>query len=185
MMRRLIVAALALLTAASCRPDARSETDRAAGAAAGAGAGAAAGAATTTNAPPAAGHYSLQDFARLRWLEGNWRGQLPDRSYFYERYRFLNDSTIAMHGFADSTLARATDSATLTLRGGAITDAGASAQWVATHLDSSAVDFAPVHGSSDPFSWARESPTRWTATLRSGDPARPRTTVYRMERVGH
>lgn len=173
---RLGVAGLAVMTAVSCRPEARSATDRSGDSAA--------GAAATAGAQPAAGHYSLQDFARLRWLEGSWRGQLADRSYFYERYRFLNDSTIAMHGFADSTFARATDSATLTLRGGTITDAGASAQWAATRLDSSVVDFAPVHGTTDPFTWARESSNRWTATLRSGDPARPHTTVYRMERVG-
>ena len=175
MMSRLIVAGLAILTTASCRPEARSDraTDSAAGAAA-----------TADNAPPAAGHYSLQDFGRLRWLEGRWRGQLPDRSYFYERYHFLNDSTIGMHGFSDSTFARATDSATIALRGGTVTDAGAAAQWVATRLDSSVVDFAPVQRAYGPFSWASESPNRWTATLRSADPVRPQATVYRMERVG-
>jgi len=174
MTSRLAVAGLAILTAASCRPDARSASDRAADSAAGT---------ATTFAPPVAGHYTVQDFARLRWLEGSWRGQLPDGSYFYERYRFANDSTISMHGFPDSTLARPSDSATITLRGGTITDAGASAQWVATHLDSTVVDFAPVQRSFAPFSWKRESASRWTATLQSGDPARAQT-VYRMERVG-
>lgn len=173
MMSRLIVAGMAILTAVSCRPEARSDRPADSGA----------GAATADNARPAAGHYSLQNFGRLRWLEGSWRGQLPDRSYFYERYHFLNDSTISMHGFADSTFARATDSATIALRGGTVTDAGAAAQWVATRLDSSVVDFAPMQRAYGPFSWASESPNRWTATLRSADPARP-PTVYRMERVG-
>jgi hypothetical protein len=140
-------------------------------------------AAASGDAQSAAGHYSLQDFGRLRWIEGNWRGQLPDRSYFYERYHFLNDSTIAMHSFADSTLMRATDSAAITLRGGTVTDAGAAAQWVATRLDSTAVDFTPVQPAYGPFSWESESPNRWTATLRSRDPAKA-PTVYRMERVG-
>ena len=171
-MSRLIVAALAITTVAYCRPGVGKDRSGDSGDDAESG-----------GAQAAAGHYSLQDFGRLRWIEGNWRGQLPDRSYFYERYHFLNDSTIAMHSFADSTFMRATDSAAITLRGGTVTDAGATAQWVATRLDSSVVDFEPVQRTSGPFSWAPESPGRWTATLRSRDPARP-PTVYRMERVG-
>jgi hypothetical protein len=173
---RLAVVGATVLSAVSCQPDTRAASDRATDSGA--------GAAAAANAQPAAGQYSVQDFARLRWLEGSWRGQLPDRSYFYERYRFLNDSTISMYGFPDSTFARATDSAMITLRGGTITDVGASAHWVATRLDSSVVEFTPVQPTSAPFSWARESANRWTATLRSRNPAQSQTTVYRMERAG-
>jgi hypothetical protein len=172
-MSRLIVVALVIATAVYCRPGVGKDRSGDSGDDAG-----------SAGAQPAGGQYSLQDFGRLRWIEGNWRGQLPDRTYFYERYHFLNDSTIAMHSFADSTFMRATDSAAVTLRGGTVTDAGTSAQWVATRLDSSGVDFTPVQARYGPFSWASESPNRWTATLRSADPAKPQTTVYRMERVG-
>jgi len=132
-----------------------------------------------------AGRYSVQDFAQLRWLEGSWRGRLPDGGYFYERYGLVDDSTIVMHGFADSTLARATDSARITLRDGTIADEGGSSRWVATRLDSNVVDFTSAKEASNGFAWARESPDRWTATLRSTDAQRrPQTTVYRMERIG-
>ena len=133
-------------------------------------------------ARPEPGQFSRQDFARLRWLEGSWRGRLPDGKYFHERYHFLDDSTIAMHGFADSTFASATDSSRITLRGQTIANEGAAARWVATTLDSSSVSFAPDRGASNHFVWSRESRDRWTATLRSaGEP--PRLTVYQMERV--
>lgn len=173
MMSRVAVTALAAMTLASCRPGVGKDRSADSGP----------GATEAGGAQPAAGQYTVQDFGRLRWIEGNWRGQLPDRTYFYERYHFLNDSTIAMHAFADSTLMRATDSATITLRGGTVTDAGASAQWVATRLDSTGVEFAPVQPAHSPFSWTSESTDRWIATLRARDPARA-PTVYKMERVG-
>ena len=132
---------------------------------------------------PVAGRYSAQDFGRLRWLEGSWRGRLPDGGYFYERYRLLDDSTIAMRAFPDSLFARVTDSSNITLRGGTVADEGGT-RWVATRLDPDAVDFASEGNASNNFTWKRDSPDRWTATLRSNDAqGRQRTTVYPMERV--
>jgi len=132
---------------------------------------------------PAAGSYSVQDFGQLRWLEGSWRGRMPDGGYFFERYRVQDDSTIVMHGFPDSTLTRATDSARITLREGKIVDEGGT-RWVATRLDSNVVDFTSEKNASSGFSWARESQDRWKATLRSLNRERqPQTTVYQMERI--
>ena len=128
--------------------------------------------------------YSLADFRHLRWLEGRWRGTLPQGGYFYEQYRSLDDSTIAMHAFADSTFTRATDSARLSLRNAVIANDGIGARWVATRIDSSSVEFVPRVGASNGFGWTRESPTRWTATLHGTDSAgRTQHTVYSMERV--
>lgn len=132
---------------------------------------------------PTAGRYSVQDFGQLRWLEGSWRGQLPDGGYFFERYRVQDDSTIVMHSFPDSTFAQATDSGRITLRDGTIADEG-STRWVATRLDSNVVDFASDKDAANGFSWARESPDRWRATLRSMNREKqPQTTVYPMERI--
>ena len=142
---------------------------------------------TTPNASASAksSPYSLAQFAQLRWLEGRWRGALPDGGFFYEQYRWTDDSTIVMHAFADSAFARATDSARVSLRNGVVANEGLTARWVATRLDSAAVEFVPRRGASNGFSWVRESPDRWTATLQS--PSRDggvRSTVYRMERTG-
>lgn len=135
-------------------------------------------------AQPTAVRYSAQEFRQLRWIEGSWRGRLPDGGYFFERYRVQDDSTIVMHGFPDSTFARATDSARITLRDGTIADEGGT-RWVATRLDSNVVDFTSEKNASSGFSWARESQDRWRATLRSLNRERqPQTTVYQMERIG-
>ncbi len=158
-------AALFVLVVASCRKEQAPQEEQAA------------------PVQPAAGRYSAQDFGQLRWLEGSWRGRLPDGGYFFERYRMRDDSTIVMHGFPDSTLTRATDSARITLRDGTIADEG-STRWVATRLDSNVVDFTSEKNASNGFSWARESQDRWKATLRSLNRERqPQTTVYQMERI--
>jgi hypothetical protein len=168
------VATLAVLAGVSCRNDARS----------GIRAGdSAAGVVQYYDAQPVAGRYAPQDFVRLRWLDGSWRGRLPDGGYFYERYRVLDDSTIAMRSFSDSLFARVTDSSSIALRHGSIANVGGD-RWVATRLDSTEVDFASERNASNNFTWKRDTPDRWTATLRSNDAeGRPRTTVYPMERV--
>jgi hypothetical protein len=168
-------ATLAVIAGASCRSESGSVSEGSPDSAA--------GTAASGVREPVAGRYTPQDFARLRWLDGSWRGRLPDGGYFYERYRVVNDSTIAMRGFPDSLFARVTDSSSISLRGGTVASEGGT-RWVATRLDSSAVDFASERNAANNFTWTRESADRWTATLRSTDrDGRPRTIVYPMERV--
>jgi hypothetical protein len=157
-------ALLLLVVGVSCRSETRNEEQAAA-------------------VPPVPGRYSVQDFGKLRWLEGSWRGRLPEGGYFFERYRAQDDSTIVMQSFSNSTFAQASDSARITFRDGTIADEG-STRWVATQLDSNVVDFASEKNAANGFIWARESADRWKATLRSLNRERqPQTTIYQMERV--
>ena len=135
--------------------------------------------------PPDPGTFTLADFGELRWLEGQWRGFARDGETFYEQYRFLDDSTIVVHQFADSTFAAATDSSRVTLRDGLVANDGASARWVATRLDSAGVDFAPHHGAVNHFTWTKVSATAWDATLRwTDEEGRPQTRVFALHRFG-
>jgi hypothetical protein len=137
-----------------------------------------------TPVPPAAGKYALKDFVRLGWLVGSWRGRLPDGGSFYERYRWVDDSTIKMRSFTDDTFSKATDSARILLRGGTVADEG-GARWLATRLDSTGVDFASEHDASNNFTWARESRNSWKAVLNSIDrKGKAQTVVYPMQRIG-
>lgn len=122
---------------------------------------------------------SASDFATLRWLEGDWRGRIPAGGFFYERYHFVDDSTIAMHGYEDSTFTRPNDSATIVFRNGVVTDIGAKARWSASRLDSTGIDFAPVEGATNHFTWTRQTGDRWTAAIK---PAKGNGIVYQMER---
>lgn len=132
-----------------------------------------------------AGTYTLDDFRRLHWLDGRWRGFLPDGERFYEQYRVMNDSTIVMTGFKDSTFAAVNDSARITLRGGTVSSESAASRYVSSRLDSTGADFSPERGAKNAFTWARESADRWTATLRWTDgEGRPQTVVYALHRLG-
>ena len=96
----------------------------------------------------------------------------------------MDDSTIAMYGYPDSTFKGATDSARITLRGTTVVDEGTTARWVATRLDSMTVQFAPERGGSNDFMWERESADKWLATLRSRDRTGARRTImYPMQRI--
>ena len=127
---------------------------------------------------------TLDEFRKLHWLAGRWRGFMADGKTFYESYEVQNDSTLVMSAYPDSTFSRASDNSRVMLRGGRVMNEGATARWVATRLDSTGVDFAPDQGARNAFTWTRESPTRWSATLRWTDrDGRPQTTVYALHRI--
>ena len=131
---------------------------------------------------PVAASITPDQFAGLKWLEGYWRGAAPGGPPFYERYAFADDSSIAMYTFPDLTFAAASDSARVTLRGGVVRDAGSTASWVATRLDSASVDFAPEWGATNTFTWQKDGDD-WTATIESGSGSSKSVAVYRMRRV--
>ena len=140
-------------------------------------------AAHAAQAAPAA-RVTADQFARLRWIEGTWRGTGVDQPPFYERYRMADDSTIVMESFEDSTLARVTSSARVELRDGRLSNVGEGAVWVASKLGPTHVTFAPVEGARNTFTWRRVSADAWTATLSwPGQPQGQRERVYRMGRV--
>ena len=140
------------------------------------GAASAAAQAAATTAPARVDRAGI---GTLRWLEGTWRGRLPDGGWFYERYAFVNDSTIQVSHLRDSTLALAREGERVMLRDGAVRYERAHA----TRLDASGIDFegTGAHG----FTWAPERDGTWTAIIRGTDRAgRGYSTIYQMERVG-
>ena len=131
------------------------------------------------------GHYTLDDFQRLRWIEGRWQGFMPNGGKFYESYAFTNDSTIEMRAYKDSTFRTPSDSSRIVLRNTLVTNEGGASSWTATRLDSTGVDFAPQRRARNFFTWAREDSSKWNATLRSMDEqGRPQTVVYALRRFG-
>jgi hypothetical protein len=103
-------------------------------------------------------------FRTLRWIQGRWRGSDSAQLVFYEEYRFVDDSTIAMRSFSDSMFSTPTDSAVVRLRGGRVENVSANAAWVATRFDGNSVSFAPVRGARNHFVWERAT-TGWRAVL--------------------
>ena len=154
---RLTGVAVALVgTIAGCRAEQRPPADTAR-------AVSPAPAAAVVDAPRAA-TVVPQMFRTLDWIAGRWRGSDSTKLVFYEEYRFVDDSTIAMRSFSDSTFSRATDSSRIALRSGRVENVSANATWVATLFNGNSVHFAPVRGARNRFIWER-APTGWTARL--------------------
>ena len=126
------------------------------------------------------------DLRALRWIVGTWRGSGDGQSPFYERYRFVDDSTLLMEGFRDSTLAQVTESSRYELRGGRFANAGPAdaAQWVAVRLANGAITFAPVRRARNRFTWRPVSADEWVADLEwpASNAAPARTRSYRLVR---
>jgi hypothetical protein len=131
-------------------------------------------------ATPPARTFTLHEFRTLRWLEGTWRGRLPNGRFFYERRTLVNDSTLTTTNYADSTLTSVTETGDLTFRGGVIASGGG--RRMAISLDSAHVEFA--RGTSR-VRFDRQPGGRWVATLSGVNPdGSPQRVVYHMERYG-
>ena len=115
------------------------------------------------------------DFAGLRFLEGSWKGSGYAPGPFFESYRFVNDSTIEMASWTDSTFAKKSDSTIYVFRNGEIRSRNGEAAVV--RIDSLGYHFQRLNGQSR-WVFRRISPDRWTATLNNG------RTVYTLDRAG-
>ena len=120
-----------------------------------------------------------QMFRTLHWIEGRWRGSDSAQLVFFEEYRFVDDSTIVMRTFSDSTFSAATDSSVVALRGGRVENVSANATWVATSFFGNSVHFAPVKGTRSRFIWERAT-SGWTARLFPPDDSSPNGRLYHM-----
>ena len=134
--------------------------------------------------PPKPKTLTAADLQKLRWIEGSWRGTGVNQPPFFERYRFENDTTLAVDHFEDETLAKVTETSRYELKNGEFRNDSGSRGYVATALDDSSITFEPLSAGSNSFMWQRDSKDSWTAHLSwlaSGDkPAGQR--IYKMER---
>ena len=130
-----------------------------------------------------------KDLRALRWIEGTWRGTGGGEKPFFERYAFVDDSTLKMESFADSTLARVSETTFYELRGGRFSNRNPRVRWVAATLKDRAITFVPDVGVRNLFVW-RPSNKRdvWYADIvflpppdASRGPRPPRT--YELVRV--
>ena len=142
-------------------------------------------AASSTPAPPTpARHISTGDLAKLRWIEGTWRGTGDVEAPFYERYHFENESTLVVEGLTDEKVDKVSEVTRFELKDGRFGNGGDDARWSATDISSDSIAFEPVAKARNSFRWQRESENLWQAILNwpasETKPARQR--VYRMER---
>jgi hypothetical protein len=140
-----------------------------------------------TSPSPVTTRITPADLAKLRWIEGSWRGTGDVDTPFYERYRFENESTLLVDSFPDEKLTKVDDTTRFELKDGQFGNAGEGSRWIATAIDDKSITFEPVSKARNSFRWTRESADLWKAVLKwpatGNSPAKER--VYRMERWPH
>jgi hypothetical protein len=131
---------------------------------------------------PAPKKFSAADVAKLRWIEGTWRGSGVDQAPFFERYRFENETTLAVDSFPDEKLEKVEDTSRFELKDGQF----GSENYAASSIDDTSVDFVPISTKAkNTFRWERVSDNSWKATLKwkaEGDKT-ARERIYNMERI--
>lgn len=127
--------------------------------------------------------YTLEDFAKLKWLEGDWKGQMENKPPFFARYKFTNDSVIISYSYRDSAMINAADSSTIFLHNGAIYDKGSSAIWVATKVDSAQIHFVPYRYAMNQFTWKLNPDGSWGIYVSLHNMSEASATEYVMRRI--
>ena len=129
---------------------------------------------------PAPKKFSAAEVAKLRWLEGTWRGSGVDQAPFFERYRFENETTLAVDSFPDEKLEKVDDTSRFELKDGQF----GSSNYAASAIDDTSVDFVPIGTKvKNSFRWERVSDDSWKATLKWTEGGTARERIYNMERI--
>jgi hypothetical protein len=126
---------------------------------------------------------SRDQFRQLQWITGAWRGSGGEYPAFFEQYELIDDSTLRMRSFADSTLASATDSSTIAWRDGIVESRSPRSTYVARAFTPTSLSFIKRGAAGGGFTFARVSADEWTATLHPAEPGRD-PVVYTMRRMG-
>jgi|SRR5215218_497822 len=136
--------------------------------------------------PPAAPRtFTTADLANLKWIEGTWRGSGDAEKPFFERYRFENDTTLAVDSFDDESLEKVTETSRFVLKDGQFASAGEGSRWAATELTKDSITFSPIAKARNTFIWQKKSDDAWEAVLEwPATDTKPATKrIYLMARI--
>ena len=131
---------------------------------------------------PSAATVTLDQFKQLQWIAGTWLGSGGSYPAFYEEYRLVDDSTIQMRAFSDSTFGTTTDSSWIELRNGTVGKRGGGRSYIVIALTPDSVRFAQPGVVTGGHTFTRMSADEWRATLHPSSPG-GQATVYTMRRL--
>jgi len=112
--------------------------------------------------------FSIDDFSRLEFLLGRWKGEGPDGKPFYEQYERSGPNVFQLRRFSDDTFTEQGDGSTLTFEDGDVISQWGEFTWRASSITPDAASFDPINAPGQ-FSWHRidddtlEARHRWTA----------------------
>lgn len=133
---------------------------------------------------PVVKKFTAADLAKLKWIEGTWRGTGDIEKPFFERYRFEDASTLLVDSFPDDKVTVVENTTRFELKAGQFGNGGDGGLWAASLIDDQGITFEPIAKAKNSFRWQRDLNGSWIAILKwpagDGKPARQR--IYKMER---
>jgi hypothetical protein len=127
--------------------------------------------------------FGAPDLAKVKWLEGSWAGTADGERSIYQRFKFVDDSTVEITYYRDDKFGQPSGNGRLYLSVGRIYHSFGSNRWVATRIGDEGLYLVPQSTARSNFSWTYVSPDAWTFTMRSGVGGREHVTVYSMKRI--
>ena len=130
--------------------------------------------------PTPSNKLTKDDIAKLKWIEGTWRGMDGDKPFF-ERYRF-EDTTMVVETLSPENLAKIEHTARFELKDGEFGRAQGKRRSAATEITDDHVQFVPVTGGGNNFRFERQADGTWNAVLEwVGPDNEPKQRIYKME----
>jgi hypothetical protein len=124
--------------------------------------------------------YTATDIAKLKWLEGTWRGMDGDKPFF-ERYRF-DGTTMIVEALSANDPSKIEDTSRFELKDGEFAIESDGQRSAATEITDDHVQFVPVVGRGNNFRFARQTDGTWQAVLEwTAVDNTPKRKIYRME----
>jgi len=139
--------------------------------------------ANSNAAPPAAGQvpaktFTAADIAKLKWLEGTWRG-MDDNEPFVERYHF-DGTTMIVESLSDDDPSKVEDTSRFELKDGEFGIQKGDSRSAASEITDDHVQFVPVKGGNS-FRFERQPGGTWRAVLEWTEDNKPQRKEYKME----
>ncbi|AVR98311.1 hypothetical protein [Pseudoduganella armeniaca] len=112
--------------------------------------------------------FSIDDFAKLQFLQGRWKGTNPDGKEFTEEYQRPEPGVLQSHRRDGAQSAAAQAGARITLEDGEILSRWGEQTWRAAEIHADGATFTPVNAPST-FVWrlvddaTLEATQRWNA----------------------
>ncbi len=139
---------------------------------------------TVANSPKPAGapskNFTAADVAKLKWIEGSWRGMDGDKP-FYERYR-IEDTAMIVEGLKEDGSADG-EPTRFELKDGEFGTGAGDKRSAATEIADTYVQFVPaVPGKGNSYRFERQSDGTWIALLEwTAADKTPQKKIYKME----
>jgi hypothetical protein len=107
--------------------------------------------------------FTAADIAKLKWLEGTWRGMDGDKPFF-ERYA-LDGTTLVVETLEDGSLSKVTDTSRFELINGQFCKTEGNRRSAASQITDTFVQFVPASGGGNSFRFQHQPDGTWNAIL--------------------